>query len=164
MRNPILWAVAAALLLLPVAASAQATGDVTATATVLTPLSVNGVDDLEFGDVLPGVATTVLPTDLSAGLYDVAGEGDSEIDIGFTLPTDLVGPASATMPISFGNNSAAHSDGGVPQFFDPNTGTNADLSGGALQVFIGGTVTPAFDQAPGSYSSIVTMTVAYTGN
>lgn len=163
MRNPILWAVAAALLVLPVAASSQATGNVTATANVLTPLSVAGTADLDFGDVFPGVTTTVLPVDVTAGRFDIAGETTSEIDIDFTLPTTLDnGPES--MPISFGNTSAAWVAGGGPFDFDPNTGTTQNLVAGSMIVFLGGTVDPAFDQAPGIYTSVVTMTVAYTGN
>lgn len=166
MRNPILWAVAAALLVLPIAAAAQASGTVTATANVLQPLSVTGTRTLTFGSVLPGVARTVPPTDVNSGMFDISGEGTSEVDIDFTLPTVLDHTTSSeTIGISFGANSAAWATGsGGPFPFDPNTGTTQNLDAGAMIVFIGGTVDPAFDQVAGTYENTVTMTVAYTGN
>ena len=166
MRNPILWAVAAVLLILPVAAAAQASGDITATANVLQPLSVARGQDLDFGSVFPGVSRTVLPDGTTAGRFDISGEGASEIDIDFTLPNVLDGPSSATMPVSFGNNSAAWgtATSGGPFPFDPTTGTTQNLEAGAMMVFIGGTVDPAVDQAAGTYNGTVTMMVAYTGN
>lgn len=164
MRNPILWAVAAALLVLPMAVSAQASGILTASANVLQPLSAVGTDDLDFGSVFPGVSSTVLPSDVSAGRFDIAGESNAEIDINFTLPTTLNGSGSTTIPISFGTTSAAWVAGGGPFPFDPNTGTTQNLDAGSMIVFLGGTVDPAFDQAAGMYTNTVTMTVAYTGN
>jgi hypothetical protein len=164
MRNPILWAVAAAFLVLPMAVAAQASGNLTASANVLQPLSVAGTEDLDFGSVFPGVSSTVLPSDVSAGRFDIAGENNAEVDINFSLPTTLDGAASATIPISFGTTSAAWVAGGGPFPFDPNTGTTQNLDAGSMIVFLGGTVDPAFDQAAGLYTNTVTMTVAYTGN
>jgi spore coat protein U-like protein len=163
MRNPILWAVAAALLFLPMAVSAQASGNLTATATVLQPLSAVGTQPLDFGNVFPGVSSTVLPTDVNAGRFDVAGENNAEIDIDFTLPTTLDG-TGGTIPIAFESNSAAWVAGGGPFDFDPNTGTTQNLDAGSMIVLLGGTVDPAFDQTAGVYTNTVTMTVAYTGN
>jgi hypothetical protein len=166
MRNPILWAVAAALLVLPLAASAQASGNLVATANVLQPLSVAAPQGLQFGDVFPGVSSTVLPSDvLNAGRFDITGEGNAEVDINFTLPTNLEA-GSETIPISFGPNSAAWmtATSGGPFDFDPAAGTTQRLEANAMSVYIGGTVDPAFGQAPGSYQNTVTMTVAYAGN
>lgn len=166
MRNPILWAVAAALLVLPVAVSAQASGNLTATANVLQPLSVAGTQPLLFGDVFPGVSSTVSPSDvLNAGRFDVTGEGNAEVDINFVLPATLDN-GSETIPISFGPSSAAWltASSVLPLDFDPNVGTTQRLEASAMTVYIGGTVDPAFGQAAGTYNNTVTMTVAYTGN
>lgn len=165
MRNPILWAVAAALLVLPVAVAAQASGDMTATADVLQPLTVTAGQNLAFGTVFPGVSKTILPDGVTAGRFDIAGAGESEVDVNFSFPGTLTGPG-APMPISFGATAAAWataSSAGASAF-DPNTGTTQDLEAGAMMVFIGGTVDPAVDQAPGTYSGTVTLLVAYTGN
>ncbi|MEJ2539876.1 MAG: DUF4402 domain-containing protein [Gemmatimonadota bacterium] len=166
MRNPILLAVAAALLVLPLAAAGQANDVVNVTASVLQPLTVDGAQDLRFGSVIPGVGRTVPPSDgVNAGRFDITGEGALEVSLTFDLPTEL-STGSDAMPITFDGNSAAYMNGSLatPLDFDPAVGTNAKLDAGAMSVFIGGTVNPAFDQPAGDYNGTVTLTVAYTGS
>ena len=166
MRNRLLLALAAAALALPGAASAQAPSDnITATAVVLSPISVTGTDGLDFLDVLPGVPMTVAPGDAAAGAFLVTGAADETVVLDFTVPGTLAGQGSAagfTLPISFGAGSAAWDNGGGATAFDPAANANATLDGtGGLDVFIGGTVTPAFNQTAGSYTGTITLTVTY---
>jgi hypothetical protein len=54
------------------------------------PLRVTPKKDLQFGVLFPGVATTVLPTSVTgAGVIDITGPNNNQIQITFTLPTSL---------------------------------------------------------------------------
>lgn len=166
MRTSIMFA-AAALIALPGAVAAQVSGSVQAEATVLAPITVANEADLQFGDVLPGLASTVAPASSDAGRFRVSGAGASEVALDFALPTVLTHTTSAsTLPLSFGAGSAGvgTTAAAVSSTFDPSATFNANLSGGALFVFIGGTVTPAVSQEAGTYDGTITLTVAYTGS
>lgn len=163
MRNRLFVALAAAALAVPGAVSAQApSGSITATANVLSPLTVTGTEGLLFQDVLPGVNMTVAPGDANDGAFLVSGALSESVLLNFTLPGTLTGPG-APIAIVFGTESAAWDNGGTPTPFDPATAdVPADLNGsGSLTVRIGGTVQPAFNQASGSYTGSITLTVVY---
>jgi len=166
MRNAIMIA-AAALIALPGAVAAQASASVQAEATVLAPITVANEQDLQFGDVIPGYATTVAPASGDAGRFQVSGAGALEFTLDFALPTVLTHTSSAsTLPLAFGAGSAGVGtvSTAVATTFDPAATYTTNLSGGALFVFIGGTVTPAVTQEAGTYDGTITLTVAYTGN
>jgi hypothetical protein len=167
MRNWTMPAITAALLALPGAATAQATASVQAEATVLAPIAVADEQNLEFGELIPGFATTVAPADLGAGRFQLTGANELEVTLDFgSLPTTLSHTSSSsTLPISFAAGSAGVgvSDASVDATFDPSSAHQANLSGGALWVYIGGTVTPAVAQEAGDYVGTVTLSVAYTG-
>jgi spore coat protein U-like protein len=166
MRNALLLAAAAALLFLPVAASAQANATIEARARVLTPLTVTANQDLDFQTVIPGLSKTVAPGDVQSGIFDLTGSGTLEVQLDFgTLPTTLVS-GSDNLPISFGSSSAGYSTSLSPGVltFDPAVNYDADLESGAMTVYIGGTVTPASNQPAGLYTNDITLTVSYTGN
>ena len=166
MRNALLLAAAAALLFLPIAASAQANATIEARAQVLTPLTVTASQDLDFQTVIPGLSKTVAPSDVDAGIFALTGSGTLEVQLDFgTLPTNLVS-GSDNLPISFGSSSAGYSTFVTPGIltFDPAVNYDADLNTGEMTVYIGGTVTPASNQPAGLYTSDITLTVSYTGN
>jgi hypothetical protein len=131
-------------------------------------LSANGVRNLAFGDVIPGVSNTVQPTDvIRSGQFDIVGPSLAQVETTFTLPTTLTGGGGATMPISFGATSAGYSASGaigsqVP--FDPRAPFRTNLSLlGRGSTFIGGVLAPAGTQSAGSYSGPISMTVALVG-
>jgi len=143
---------------------AQASGQITATATVQTPITITPLANLDFGNVFPGLAKTVLSTGAGAGQFQIAGQGTSEVNITFTLPTNLVFNAN-NLPIGtwtggqFGTNTQASQTS-----ITPTGSTTTNLVGGGLFVWLGATVTPAVAQVAGTYTALVTMSVAYTGN
>jgi len=146
-------------------AQAQASAQINATATVQTPLSLTGVNPLAFGNVFPGLTKTILPTDATAGKFSIAGQASAEVNITFTLPTNLVSGAN-NLPIGTwtGGRNIADVQAGQTAL-TPTAATITPLSGtGGLFIWLGATVTPAVAQVAGAYSSPVTMTVAYTGN
>ncbi len=157
---------AAAVLSLPALGAAQVSESVQASANVLTPLTVTAGEDLRFGDVFPGLNLEVLPTDASRrGGFSVAGAAGQQVSLAFALPSTLSGPGGATLPIVFSATSARWENGASSESFDPDGGTNANLSGaGSVGVFIGGEVQPAVSQVEGAYSGTITLTVAYTGS
>ena len=168
MRKLTITAAVAAILALPGLVSAQASASVLAQATVLAPISVANEQDLEFGDVIPGIATTVLPgAPLAAGRFQVSGAGVLEVALVFTLPTELDHATStSTLPVAFGAGSAGFgaTSTTVATTFNPALPQNANLTAGALFVFIGGTATPAVAQEAGAYTGTITLDVAYTGS
>jgi hypothetical protein len=139
---------------------------VAATADVVTPLTVNSLSPLAFGNVYPGLAKTVAPADAAAGKLSVAGFAGAEVAISFTLPGNLTSGANS-LPVGSwsGLHHTSNSTAGATAFTPSATATNANLSAtGGLWVFLGAQVTPAVGQIAGTYTSTVTMTVAYTGN
>jgi hypothetical protein len=128
------------------------------------PLNVTGVRGITFGVVFPGVPRVVVRTDAAnAGQFDVGYAKFSPIQITFTLPAVMTGPAGATMPLVFGANDGGYSS---PETitsqvgFDPRVAfvTALDKNGRAA-VFIGGTAQPLTSQRAGNYTATITMTI-----
>ena len=66
-------------------------------------LTVTGDQDLQFGVVLPGLASPVSPTDAAnAGRFEIRGDRESEVMIQLTLPTALVTSGGDVLSLSFG--------------------------------------------------------------
>ena len=133
------------------------------------PLNVIPRRDLDFGDVFAGVARSVSRLDPgSSGMYEVRGARNAEVTFTFTLPDALLSSGGQTLPIQFGPDDAGFSQTPNQQSsvgFDPRVGFTARLSRrGRAFLWLGGTVLPAPNQAPGVYQAPVTLTVEYTGN
>lgn len=149
---------------------AQNSGNITAQANVLTPITVTAERNVDFANVFPGVSKAVVVNSLASGRLKASGASNGEVSLGFTLPANLTSGAN-TLPISFGATSAGRNtvnDPAAATLFDPAVGATARLgttpSPTELFVWIGGTVTPASQQAAGLYTGTVTLTVNYTGN
>jgi len=156
-----------ALLLLPAAAFAVGASN-QGIATVLTPLTVNGVRDLDFQNVFPGVAKAVARTDATSGKWTIAGEAGAEVTLDFTLPANLANGGN-NLSISFssadaGRNVVDNSAGATG--FDPVVQETATLepATGELYVWLGGQVSPAANQPAGVYTGAIIVDVNYTGN
>lgn len=159
--------------LAPRAAPAQVTAQVGVAADISsTALTVGQLADLSFGNVVPGVPTTIdAQTGATAGQFEITGNRNAEIQVTMTLPTQL-STGFWTMPISFGANSGCWRK--LPgqnacNYWDPNTVLierirNQNFPNNRFFVWIGGTVSPAAAQNPGVYLGTVRLTVAYTGN
>jgi len=149
---------AAILALLAIAAPAAAQGR---------PIRVEGVKPLAFGFLLPGVGTTVLRSDpVRAGQLNVAAQPNAQIILQLSLPSVMTGPAGRTIPLVFGANDAGYSAAesiGSQQAFDPRISivVLTNTKNGRGSVYLGGTAQPAANQQPGSYSAVITLTVAY---
>ena len=139
-------------------------GSISATATVQSPITVTGAQNLAFGNVFPGVAKTVAYSDATnAGRFDVTGQGSAAVTYSFTLPTNLTSSGN-NLPIASwtGYLNTANSTAGGSAITPSATPAGATLSaGGALYVFVGATVTPPSNLPAGSYTGTVTLTVSY---
>jgi hypothetical protein len=164
MRIAKLSLVIAALTLTGTALQAQTNNaSITATASVQTPIDVVGAQQLDFGNVFPGVNKTVAATDLvNSGRFDVTGQVNTPVTLSFTLPATLSFGAN-TMPIVSYTGVYAQNSAQTPgTAFAPASGATPTLSGiGALWVWIGAQVQPATNQAAGIYTGSITMTVVY---
>lgn len=161
-------ALAAALALVAPSALQAQTATIQATATVLQPITVNGGANLDFGSVFPGTSVSVLPSDATAGTFDMNGAANAEVQVGFTLPTTLDFGANSIgigFAVTDGLWNTANTPAGATPF-DPGTGFTERLDGvtGNLFVFLGATVTAGGAVPAGNYVGDITITAAYTGN
>lgn len=135
-------------------------------------MSFNTLQNLAFGTVPRGVATTVLRNAAGAAKVQVTGSSNAFAQIRFTLPSQLVNIQALpgiTMPISFAANSAGwnrdNDDPGGGTAFNPAVGVNNARFGPPprpyLWVYLGGTVNPAPAQAPGIYQGSIVLTITY---
>lgn len=167
MRKLALTALAAAVVALPNAVSAQGPNQnatMTVNAQVLGPLDVTVAQALDFGSVLPGVTYTVNSDDVAnAGIFAVTGAGAAQVELDFgTLPANL-SDGTNTIPVTWnaGYGAAATAQ---DNSFAPAAGATTGLVSNQLFVFLGGEITPAPNQVAGNYDADVTLTVSYTGN
>lgn len=135
-----------------------------ALANVMASLAVAGANDLDFGDVTPGVNKSVDNlTSALAGQWDIAGNGAEEVLMSFiALPAQLVSGANVLNATYLGSTGTLQATS-IPI---PNlaAGATTNLVGGVLSVWIGGTVYPTAVQAGGAYTATITLDVTLTGN
>ncbi len=150
-------------------AQGQEQATISANATVLQSVTINEETDLEFGNVTIGQNKEVLASDDEAGHFTLMTNTASSIS--FTLPGNLealIGGVQRFLPVSFNGNDYGRVTGlnnaGTPeeQFFNPTS--VYDLTGSfdhanIFNIYLGGEVTPAANQAAGTYTAEVIMTV-----
>jgi hypothetical protein len=137
-------------------------------AQTIRPLDASPRANLQFGNVLPGLPTSVPWSDAAnAGAFDLRGTGGAEVRIELALPPALTGTGGASLPLSMGAGDGAYAQ--QPSLaavtpFDPRLPLITTLGkSGRLYLRFGGTVRPSPSQRPGPYGSTVTITVSYTG-
>ncbi len=164
---------AALVLALPARGVAQGpSGSFSADAVVVTVgMTIATIQDLNFGSVPQGVATTVAPAGATAGQWQITGNPNAFVTIAFTLPTVLTNiqalPGS-TMPISFGLTSAlwrrANNNPAGANAFSPALGVVGRFGPPAnptINVWIGGTVNPAPAAKAGIYQGTIILSLTY---
>ena len=129
-------------------------------------IKVTGVRPLDFGSILAGAPTSVLRTDATrSGRFDFVAQNTDVVIVSLTLPSAMDRAGGGSMPLAFSGSDAGFSqqESVTDQVtFDPRQAYLATMSKtGRGSVFLGGTVTPAFNQAPGSYTALITLTVVY---
>jgi hypothetical protein len=127
-------------------------------------LSAVGTRDLEFGTVIPGVVSTVAPTDpVKSGLFDITAPLGTRLRLDFILPANLIGPAGAPMTLNFANGDAILLEtgpGSAPNNQNPKSMKPYTMKyGNRLLIYLGGNVAPTGNQSTGAYSATVVLTV-----
>jgi hypothetical protein len=164
--------------MLSVRAHGQITAGIGAMVGILTPpLTGTGTRALQFGTIVPGTTSvTVLPRTSAGGEFRIAGvKSRKSVDISFTLPTRLNGPAGASIPLDFNGNFAALCEidtSGVcelasivtwnpvstPTFGDKPTRYKPGRKVYAYDqydVYLGGTASPSATQRQGTYTASI---------
>jgi hypothetical protein len=142
---------------------AQTSANIQATATVLSAVTVAAGNDLQFGNVTPGVNKTTAIADAGAGRFDVTKAASQGVTLAFTLPADLTDGVN-NLPIGSwtGGWNTSATPAGATGFTPSAGGTNTTATPGTgIFVYVGATVSPAAAQVAGSYSGTVTMSVVY---
>jgi len=133
-------------------------------ASVFQAITVSGTQTLAFGNVFPGVNKTIPATaGASNGRFVVTGQANANISLSFTLPANLVNGVNL-LPVGSwtGRHNDVNNAGSGTSITPSSTAVNTTLSGaGERYIFIGGTVSPAANQAAGFYTATATLTVAY---
>lgn len=124
--------------------------------------SVNQVQPLAFGYLTQGVTEVVPYTDtFRRGVVTLDGSGQAWIRL--VLPTTLVSPQGASIPLQFLTGDVASQETGKPaSTFDPTTSTRVNLGKGTATFFIGGRAVPATNQRAGLYSATMTIIISST--
>jgi len=153
----------AVVLSLAASAARAQSANITATATVFQAMTVTGARTLDFGNVFPGVAKAIGVAAATSGRFDLTGQNSANVNVSFTLPANLVSGAN-NLPIGTwtGCTNTSNATAGCTAFTPSAANTATAFSAtGALFVWVGATVTPAANQAAGTYNGTVTMTAAY---
>lgn len=172
---------AAAMLLVSIPAMAQDVANGSATATVVSPLTVIASSPLAFGTVYQGVPKSVSKNVAEAGVFDITGQANADLLLYLSLP-EFIATSSGDdrMVIAFADNTLDIDTAGVtlgdPTGFvggwqgeDPHNpmavaGADPCLGdAGYCSLYLGGKVVPTLDQTAGAYTGDITLTVAYQG-
>lgn len=129
------------------------------------PVRVTPQRDLAFGNVIPGLETSIPYSDPTSGSWEVKCENNSFIRIDFLgLPATLAG-AGDSMPVRFEATSAYVYLPRAPVenfVFDPTVGITVQAGPpGRAYIYLGGIASPRPNQSPGDYASPVTIDVTY---
>ena len=163
------------------AVMAQDVANGSATATVVSPLTVTATNPLAFGTVYQVVPKSVSKNTADAGVFDITGQANADLLLYLSTPEFL---ATATgddrMVISFADNTLDIDTAGVgagdPTAFvggwqgeGPENpmgvagGEPCLGDAGYCSLYLGGKVIPTLDQTAGAYTGDIILTVAYQG-
>lgn len=148
------------------------TTNMTASATVVTPLTVTKATDLAYGTVYPGLDKVISGSSNATlmGKFTITGFSGATAYITFTLPGSLTGSGTATgntLSIDTWNGyqgvGATQNTGGTA--FTPSpSNSSVVLGASASNVYIGASVHPTYGQVAGPYTGTIVMTTVYSGS
>lgn len=162
-----------------VMAQSTATGTATASATILTPITIVKVTDLNFGNIASGTAGTVVitaagartaigpvlpnvPGTVTAASFTISGEATKTYTV--TLPASaitLTGPSSATMTVdTFTSSPTTTAGAGV---LGGTAAAAGAIASGSQTLTVGARLNVGENQAAGFYTVAngLSVTVAY---
>ncbi len=132
--------------------------------------SATGINDLTFGNVLPGVAKVISKrTAGAAAEYSVTGNAGDQVLIDFALPTHLKDNGNTLLIIFSATDCAVDSsdpgDQSSPVWDDedPRNTITATLGSGGLTIWLGARTQPSGLQTAGNYTAEIILTVSPAG-
>lgn len=151
--------------------SFAATDSATATGTVIIPIAIAKITDLEFGSFAPGAGGSVtlspngtrtatgailstVGATLAAAKFDVTGEGSSTYSIAYTGTSAELTSGANNMTLALVSDLTASA-------ITTGTVTTGTLTAGAQSIYVGGTLTVGAAQAAGTYTGTVAVVVEY---
>jgi hypothetical protein len=124
------------------------------------------VRNLTFGELNPGLASSVLPSD-AARRAELDLQGSGALIVTILPPGQLTSPSGAGLPVIFGltHGVVRWRKSGNEFVFDPNLPYAFTLPKGqdGAWIYLGGTAVPSPSQAPGQYSATITVTITPAG-
>ncbi len=166
MRKSLMILVAAALMLVPVAVSAQTTASATVTvqATVQRALSITPASNtLNFGTVVAGAAVAPSVAPASGVTFAVQGENSKGIYFTYDASTTMTGPGATDITFApsviGGTTNVVGSASAVPS--EASVGSLALSGTGNFYLWVGGSLTVPGATVPGAYSGTWHLSVAY---
>jgi hypothetical protein len=135
------------------------------TAQVVAAGVVAGETPLTFGVVVPGVPKTVAATAATAARFNGVFPANSRLRLTLTLPTQLTSGANA-LPIGGWTalfSTTTSSAGATAISTTKATIVRVHPVTGMMNVFVGGSETPAGAQPSGVYVGVITLTAAFAG-
>jgi spore coat protein U-like protein len=154
-------------------ASAANNASATATATVVTPISITKATDLAFGSIYPGATTGTVDVNTNgirtvtggvltaatgatptAAKFDVAGQASATYTIAYASAVTLTGPGA---PMALTQISDLTGAGGATTL----AAAGALSAGGTQSIYIGGSLAVGANQVAGAYTANITATVVY---
>lgn len=121
--------------------------------------------DLDFGDLLPGVPSSVSRLDPGAGEFEIRGEPGAAVTVTFHLP-DALGAGSGAVRLGFGAADASYSAPGASGalVFDPRRPVTVRLDArGRGFLRLGASALPAPGEGGGVEVAPIGVAVDYAG-
>jgi hypothetical protein len=131
----------------------------------LASVSINPVQSLSFGLLLPGHREAVRVTDVARRAV-VALSGNGPVDVALVLPTALETPTGERIPLQFSAGDAAllTTSGSTIGTFDPLQVNRVQLGNDRTVLFVlGGTAVTDATTHPGHYTARVALIVNQPG-
>lgn len=156
-----------ALAVVPASLDAQSSGPVTLSASVVAPLSVSPVAPLDFGVAKRNRTTTVAYSDVGAGQLVLTATPGAQVQLQWTLPTQLATLAGSTIPLSAWtgcHNATQSATTGCTVYTPSSTPFTVTLTSGSRYFYIGASVSTTNATPTGSYAATIQLSAAYAGN
>jgi len=155
--------------------------EISASANIISEVTVNGDEDLEFGDVIAGTNgvieidegdRSILSSNTSTpqlGQFTLTGSDGEAYSLSVLFPSEL-SDGTNSLPFTMNGNDFGNIDGSADNAgesengnFNPNDGTDVEFANGNnITVLLGGQVEPTSGQASGNYTGSVTLEVSPT--
>ncbi|PLB86940.1 hypothetical protein C0T31_02470 [Dysgonamonadaceae bacterium] len=140
--------------------------DVPATATIVAPISITKVDNLQFGKIIKSTtggtvkiaaSSNANPPLYTGGLSAFTGT-NAVTAASFTVNGEVGYTYSISLPSSI---NITHTDGSTTMAVDDFTSTGGLLTGGTETLYVGATLNVGPNQTSGTYTGTFNVTVAY---